>query len=214
MSEDRRKIRVLIVDDHPMVRQGLRLFLDLQDDIEIAGEAENGEEAVHMAGELQPDVILMDLVMPVMDGIRATEAIRRQNPRARIIALTSFIEDDKVLPVIRAGAIGYLLKDVQPTDLVAAIRAAFKGQSILHPDATKRLVNGLTETNPADELSPRERDVLHLIAKGRSNKEIAAELNIGEKTVKTHVSNVLAKLGVQDRTQAALYAVKHGLADD
>ena len=199
-----------------VVRQGLRMFLSLDADLEIVGEAADGAEAVRLAGELKPDVVLMDLVMPGMDGIAATRAIRRQLPEVEVVALTSFLEDASVVGAVRAGAIGYLLKDTQADELCRAIRAAAAGQVQLSPQAAARLMRELkTPANPsAAALSERETEVLRCLARGQSNKEIAAHLRIGETTVKTHVSNVLAKLGLASRTQAALYAVQSGLLSD
>lgn len=211
------KITVLIVDDHAMVRQGLRTFLELQDDIEVVGEASNGAEAVEQTRQLLPDVVLMDLVMPEMDGIAATRQICAFHPGAKVIALTSFAEDDKVFPAIKAGASGYLLKDVSPSDLVDAVRATHRGETQLHPDIAKKLMNQVahrTEEPTPDELTERELEVLRLIAGGLSNREIAKELVISEKTVKTHVSNILSKLHLADRTQAAIYALKRGLGPE
>ncbi len=208
------KITVLIVDDHAMVRQGLRTFLELQDDIEVVGEASNGADAVEQTRQLLPDVVLMDLVMPEMDGIAATRQICAFHPGAKVIALTSFAGDDKVFPAIKAGASGYLLKDVSPSDLVDAIRAAQRGETQLHPEIARKLMNQVahgTEEPPPAELTARELEVLRLIAGGRSNRQIAQELVISEKTVKTHVSNILSKLHLADRTQAAIYALKRGL---
>ena len=222
-------IRVLIVDDHEVVRQGLRTFLELQDDssglpIEVVGEAADGAEAVELAGRFQPDVILLDLVMPIMDGIAATPQILECCPRSRIIVLTSFGEEDKVFPAIRAGAHGYLLKDIRPDDLVQAIRAAYLGQAQLHPDVAQKLMSavakggtlpsGQSHEPAAETLTEREREVLRLLASGLSNREIAGELVIGETTVKSHVSSILDKLDLEDRTQAAIYALRHGLAAD
>jgi len=209
-------IRVLLADDHSVVRQGLRMFLSLDADLEIVGEAADGAEAVRLAGELKPDVVLMDLVMPGMDGIAATRAIRRQLPEVEVVALTSFLEDASVVGAVRAGAIGYLLKDTQADELCRAIRAAAAGQVQLSPQAAARLMRELkTPATPsAAALSERETEVLRCLARGQSNKEIAAHLRIGETTVKTHVSNVLAKLGLASRTQAALYAVQSGLLSD
>jgi two-component system, NarL family, response regulator LiaR len=209
-------IRVLIADDHAVVRQGLRTFLDLQADIDVVGEAGDGEEAVAATGELRPDVILLDLVMPQLDGIGALRRMREAAPAARVIVLTSFGEDDRLFAALRAGAVGFLLKDVEPPELVRAIRTAHAGQSPLSPAVAARVVEELASGGgagraPADELTPRELEVLCLIARGRSNKRIALELGVAEKTVKTHVSHVLAKLGLSDRTQAALYAVREGL---
>jgi NarL family two-component system response regulator LiaR len=204
-------IRVVLADDHAVVRQGLRTFLDLQEDIEVVAEASDGEEAVAAAAELDPDVVLLDLVMPGLDGLGALKRLRAG--RARILVLTSFGDDDKLFAALRAGAAGYLLKDVQPTELVRAIRSAHAGESPLSPAIATRVVEEVAQggVNAHDDLTPRELDVLALIARGRSNKVIARELGVAEKTVKTHVSHILAKLGVSDRTQAALYAVKQGL---
>jgi NarL family two-component system response regulator LiaR len=209
-------IRVLIADDHAVVRQGLRTFLELQGDIDVVGEAGNGEEAVAVAAQHAPDVILLDLVMPELDGIGALRRLREAAPAARVIVLTSFGEDERLFAALRAGAVGYLLKDVEPPELVRAIRTAHAGQSPLSPAVAARVVEELASGGsgraaPADELTPRELEVLCLIARGRSNKRIALELGVAEKTVKTHVSHVLAKLGLSDRTQAALYAVREGL---
>jgi two-component system, NarL family, response regulator LiaR len=201
-------IRVLIADDHAVVWQGLRTFLGLQEDIDVVGEAADGEEALALAERLAPDVVLIDLVMPGVDGIEALRRLRERVPAARAIVLSSFVEDDKLFPAVRAGAAGYLLKDVQPQELVAAIRTVHGGGALLHPTVAARLMEELAD----DPLTPREREVLALIGRGLPNKQIARELGIAEKTVKAHVSAVLAKLGVSDRTQAALYAVREGLA--
>ncbi|HJS96659.1 MAG TPA: response regulator transcription factor [Solirubrobacteraceae bacterium] len=215
------RIRILIVDDHAVVREGLRAFLALQDGFEIVGEAADGEEAVERAAELEPDVILMDLVMPKLDGVSAMRALRRRGgggSKAHVIVLTSFLDDDRLLPALEAGAAGYLLKNSQPTELARAVRAAQAGEAIIDPTAAARLVNVLSGSdNPRrgtprlDQLTDREREVLVLIAQGRANKRIALELGISEKTVKNHVGHVLAKLGVTDRTQAAVLAVQEGL---
>ena len=215
MNEE--KITVLIVDDHAVVRQGLRTFLELYDDIKVVGEASNGAEAVEQTRRLPPDVVLMDLVMPKMDGIAATREIHALSPGTKVIALTSFAEDDKVFPVIKAGASGYLLKDVSPSDLVKAIQAAHRGEAHLHPEIAKKLMGEFADRGKKPvpgELTEREQEVLHLIARGLSNREIARELGISEKTVKTHVGNILSKLHLADRTQAAIYAIKKGLAPD
>lgn len=217
------KIRVLIVDDHAVVRQGLRMFIEMQNDMEILGEASNGNEAVEMSARLEPDVILLDLLMPGMDGVEATRRILHSNPQARVLILTSFGEDDKVFPAIRAGAQGYLLKDVQPSDLVQSIREIHQGKAQLHSDVARRLMmavsddtinkkpNRASPPNELDRLTDREQEVLDLIARGCTNREIAEQMVISEKTVKTHVSNLLDKLGLEDRTRAAIWALKHGL---
>lgn len=209
-------IRVLIVDDHAVVREGLRGFLALQDDVEVVGEAADGEEAVGAVAALQPDVALVDLVMPGVDGIEAIKRIGALDVPTRVLVLTSFTDEDKMLPAVRAGAVGYLLKDVAPADLVAAIRTVDAGETLLHPTVVRELVREVSRDDRAAvdaPLTAREREVLALIARGRANKAIAFELGVAEKTVKTHVSNILAKLGVADRTQAALYAVREGLVD-
>ncbi len=211
-------IRVLIADDHAVVRQGLRTFLELQEDVEVVGDVADGEQAVAAALDLDPDVVLMDLVMPGVDGVEAIGRIAQRSPATRVIALTSFLDDDKVLPAVRAGAAGYLLKDVGPNDLVRAIRTVHEGEALLHPAVAARLMEEvagprLTSVQDGDPLTARERDVLAEIARGLSNKRIARELGISEATVKVHVSNVLRKLGVTDRTQAALHAVREGLVD-
>jgi DNA-binding NarL/FixJ family response regulator len=210
-------IAVLIVDDHAVVREGLRAFLELQDGIEVAGEAGDGEEALERALALRPDVILMDLVMPKLDGVGAMRELRARVPGSRVIVLTSFLDDERLLPAIQAGAAGYLLKNAEPAELARAIRAAHGGETIIDPTVASRLVQAIADgrRSPADQtLTRREREVLELIARGRSNKRIALELEISEKTVKTHVGHVLAKLGVSDRTQAALVAVREGLVTE
>ena len=207
-------IRVLIVDDHGVVREGLRAFLDLQDGLEVVGEAADGRQALAQAERLRPDVILMDLVMPHLDGVGAMRELRRRMPEIRVVALTSFLDEERLLPAIQAGAAGYLLKDAEPAEVVRAVRAAHEGQAIIAPAAAARLVDAISQSagpSPHDRLTAREREVLELIANGRSNKLIALELGISEKTVKAHVGRVLAKLGVADRTQAALLAVREGL---
>lgn len=209
------KIKVLLVDDHQVVRQGLRTFLELHDDIEVIGEAADGETAVELAAKLQPAVVLMDLVMPRLDGIAATRLIKAAEPEVQVIALTSFAEDDKVIPAIRAGASSYLLKDVSPDALVQAIRAVERGETPLHPDVARKLmeqVRGGTAAVP-DQLTARELDVIRLVGQGRSNSEIAEVLVISQKTAKTHISNILGKLGLQDRTQLAIYAIRNGLTE-
>jgi DNA-binding NarL/FixJ family response regulator len=204
-------IRVLIADDHAVVRQGLRTFLDLQDDIEVVAEAADGEEALAAIERTEPDVVLMDLVMPGVDGIEALRRLRERAPATRAIVLSSFVDDDKLFPAVRAGAAGYLLKDVQPQELVAAIRTVHAGGSLLHPVVAARLMDELATSAPLEQLTAREREVLALIGRGLANKLIARELGIAEKTVKAHVSSVLSKLGLTDRTQAALFAVREGL---
>ncbi len=210
-------IRVLIADDHHVVRRGLMFFLKTQKDMDIVGEATNGKEAVQLTANLKPDVILMDLVMPVMDGIEATKRIKATDPEIQILMLTSFSDRDHVIPALKAGAAGYQLKDIEPDDLADAIRKLMRGENTLHPEATTQLEKEWEPVvpNPHEEhpLTPREQDVLSELTKGKSNKEIASSLFVTEKTVKTHISNIFAKLHVQDRTQAALYAVKHGLTE-
>jgi len=222
------KIRVLIVDDHAMVRQGLRTFLELQDvsalPIEVVGEAANGVEAVAQAQKTQPDIVLLDLMMPEMDGLQATPKIIESSPRSRVIILTSFGEEDKVLPAIRAGAQGYLLKDIPPAQLVQAVREAYLGKVQLHPEVARKLMSAVaakeelparhTSTKPDDGLTEREQEVLDLIADGLNNRAIAEKLVISEKTVKTHVSSILSKLHLEDRTKAAIYALRRGKAED
>ena len=207
---------MLVVDDHAVVREGLRAFLDLQDGIEVVGEAADGEEALAAAERLRPDVVLMDLVMPRLDGVRALRALRERLPKTRVIVLTSFLDDDKLLPALRAGAAGYLLKNAQPQELARAVRLADAGEALLDPVVAARLVESLAtseEDRPLDRLTPREREVLELIGRGFPNKRIAQRLDVSEKTVKTHVGHVLAKLGVNDRTQAAVFAVRAGLVE-
>ncbi len=205
-------IRVLVVDDHGVVRKGLRMYLGADPEFEIVGEARNGREAVQLARELRPDVVLMDLLMPVMDGIRATAAIRSELPEIEVIALTSVLEDAAVSEAVRAGAIGYLLKDAESQELVTAIKAAAAGQVYLTSAALARLVNDVGMPQKAvDALTTREIDVLRLLASGKSNREIGQALSITDQTVKSHVSHVLDKLGVNSRTQAALYAIENGL---
>jgi NarL family two-component system response regulator LiaR len=200
----------LIADDHAVVREGLRTFLELQEGIEVAGEASDGREAVDEAERLLPDVVLMDLVMPRLDGVEAMRELRTRVPGARVVVLTSFLDDERVLPALRAGAAGYLLKNVEPRELARSIRLAAAGEALIDPAVAARLVDALGSDRRAEqaELTPREQEVLDLIGRGFANKRIALELGIAEKTVKTHVSHVLAKLGVSDRTQAALYAVR------
>jgi NarL family two-component system response regulator LiaR len=205
-------ITVMLIDDHRVVRQGLRDFLELQGDIEIVGEASSGEEGVQIARELLPDVVLMDLVMPGIDGVETTRRVKAASPSSRVIVLTSFADDNKVFPAIKAGAISYLLKDISPEELAHAIRAAQRNEAVLHPEVAAKLMQEFSapKGNEAmvEQLTARELDVLRLIAKGKSNKEIADTLIVSEKTIKTHVSNILSKLHLADRTQAAIYALK------
>ena len=214
MTEGNEPIRVLLVDDHAVVREGLRSYLELEATLDIVGEASNGKEALRRARELRPDVVLMDLVMPEMDGVEATRSIREQVPNARVIVLTSFIEEEKVHAALHAGAAGYLLKDAEADEVANAIRAAHRGEVHLDPAVAKRLMQSLRSPKPQDAAEPltdREREVLVLVAQGRANKEIGRQLGISERTARTHVSNILGKLGLASRTQAALYAVREGL---
>jgi NarL family two-component system response regulator LiaR len=210
------KITVIIVDDHAIVRQGLRTYLQLQPDIEVVGEAPNGKEAIALVAETLPDIVLMDLVMPVMDGVEATRAVRSLSPNTRVIVLTSFSEDEKVFASIKAGAQGYLMKDVHPTDLVQALRSVNKGEAQLDPEIARKVMQEFANpapTTPKHDLTERELEVLRLIAQGKSNKDISEELVLSEKTVKTHVSNILQKLHLSDRTQAAVYALRQKIVD-
>lgn len=204
-------IRVLIADDHSVVRQGLRMFLNLDSEIEIVGEATTGEEALRLAREHRPDVVLMDLLMPGMGGVAATREMRAEIPDVEVIALTSVLEDEAVTGAIRAGAIGYVLKNTEADELRQAIKSAAAGQVHLSPEAAARLVREVQIPGSPEALTERETAVLRLVAKGQANKQVARELGIGEQTVKTHVSNILGKLQLQSRTQAALYAVERGL---
>jgi two-component system, NarL family, response regulator LiaR len=204
-------IRVLITDDHGVVRQGLRMFLSLDPDIQVVGEAQDGREALAMARELKPDVVLMDLLMPVMDGLESTKAIRTELPEVEVIALTSVLEGASVTGAIRAGAIGYLLKDTDAEGLHQAIRGAAEGGVHLSPEAAAHLMREVRAPENPEALSDRETEVLRLLARGKTNKQIASELYMEEHTVKAHVSSILMKLGVQSRTQAALHAVRTGL---
>jgi DNA-binding NarL/FixJ family response regulator len=205
-------IRVLVVDDHQVVRHGLRTFLDIQDDIEVIGEAGDGGEAVAATEELSPDVVLLDLQLPTVDGVEALRMLRERGCTAKVLVLTSFTEPSSVVPALRAGAAGYLFKDVEPDALAQAIRAVHAGQVLLEPEVAAALLADNAPNERAASLTDREREVLAEIARGRSNREIARALVLSEKTVKTHVSSILAKLGLSDRTQAALFAVKSGLA--
>ncbi len=221
MMTDVEKITVLIVDDHQVVRQGLRTFLELHDEVVVVGEAGDGVTAVELVRQLKPDIVLMDLVMPRLDGIAATRQVKALSPHTRVIALTSFTEDDKVFPAIQAGASSYLLKDVSPDNLLEAIRAVHRGEARLHPDIARKLMEQVAQqAAPGREVQPlptdlteREGEVIRLVAEGCSNHEIAQKLVISDKTVKTHISNILSKLNLQDRTQLAIYAIRNGLVD-
>jgi DNA-binding NarL/FixJ family response regulator len=206
-------IRVLLADDHAVVREGVRSFLQLQEGIEVVGEAGDGVTAQRMAEELNPDVVLMDLLMPEGDGVAAIAGLHRTLPSTRVLVLSSYIDDAQVFNAIQAGAAGYLLKDVAPEALAKAIRDVHAGQAVLHPEAASRLMHRTVEPQVGADLTPRERDVLRLLAEGFPNKEIGRRLFVSEKTVKTHVSSILQKLGVRDRTQAALAAVRLRLLD-
>lgn len=213
------KIKVLIVDDHAIVRQGLRTLLELMEDIIVVGEAANGKIALDLISQLNPDVVMMDLMMPEMNGITATRQICAQNPGIKIIALTSFLEDKNIIPAIQAGATSFLLKDVSPNELVDTIRAAFRGEARLHPNVARKLMERVSsqtasQANPVSGITDREMDVLRLVAQGMSNREIAGTLVISEKTVKTHISSLLGKLNLNDRTQLAIYALKNGFIKD
>ncbi|QJD83111.1 response regulator [Cohnella herbarum] len=212
------KIRLLLADDHQLVLKGISFFLGLQPDFEIVGEAHNGKEAVELAAELQPDIVLMDLNMPVMDGIEASRLISEQHPNVKVLVLTSFSDRSHIVPALQTGAIGYMLKEVEPDQLVEAIRSAYKGNIQLHPEISNAILSQLSpiahepKKLPGKEainsLTPREIEVLEQLTKGLSNKEIAQALVVAEKTVKTHVSSILSKLNLSDRTQAALFAVQ------
>ncbi|SDO82033.1 two component transcriptional regulator, LuxR family [Paenibacillus sp. yr247] len=214
---DNTLIKVLLVDDHEMVRIGLAAVLGTEEGIEVVGEASNGQDGIRLAQEYRPDVVLMDLVMEGMDGIETTRKLLQLYPDCKVIVLTSFLDDEKMYPVIEAGAFSYLLKTSRASEIAQAIRAAAKGQSILESQVASKIMNRFRQPKPVaephEELTDREMEVLRLIAKGKSNQELADDLFIGVKTVKFHVTNVLAKLGVEDRTQAAIYAFKHGLAE-
>lgn len=209
------QIRVLITDDHEMVRMGLSGYLSLEDGFEVVGEAENGEEALKMVEAVQPDVVLMDLIMPVMDGVEATKRIKAVRPETAVIVLTSYVQDEQIMAALQAGAISYLLKTSKAQEIAGAIRSAVRGESRLDPTVATTLTNNVRKKQehlPHEELTERELEVLRLLGEAKTNQEIADQLYIGVKTVKTHVSNILLKLGLEDRTQAAVYAVKHGLA--
>lgn len=216
MTEEDGPIRVILVDDHEVVRRGLRGFLELQDDIDVVGEASDGAIAVELAARERPDVILMDLLMPNMDGLTAIGRIKQEQPEIEIVAVTSFIEEEKVTSALEAGASGYLLKDADAEEVAQAVRAAHAGEVHLDPAVARLLAQRMRsrkETEPVEPLTPREKEVLAQLGKGASNKEIAYELSITERTARTHVSNILGKLGLASRTQAALWAVEHKLID-
>jgi NarL family two-component system response regulator LiaR len=214
--DDSAPIRVFIADDHTIVRKGIRAVLEVVPDIEVVGEAEDGRDAVYRVAELEPDVILMDLVMPEMDGIEAIQRIQERQPGAHILVLTTFAGEDKIFPAIKAGALGYHLKDSRPQELVQAIRQVYRGESSLHPVIARKVLEELTRPSnrppTPDPLTPREVEVLRLVAQGLENPEIAEKLVITEATVRTHVSNITSKLHVASRTQAALYALREGIA--
>lgn len=218
MSEphSKQRIRILIADDHAIVREGLRALIETEPQMELVAEAADGVEAVQKAGELRPDVILLDLMMPRKNGIAAISEIKQQDPKAHILVLTSFAEDALVFPAIKAGALGYLLKDSAPQELLKAIRSVYRGEASLHPTIARKLVGELhhpPSLPPTPEpLTEREAEVLNLVAQGLSNQEIAEVLNVSERTVRTHVSNILGKLHLANRTQAALFALREGLA--
>ncbi len=203
-------IRILLVDDHTVVRRGLRLAFDLEEDLEVVGEAANGQEALAKVEELKPDVVVMDLLMPVMNGVDATRAIRRDHPDVEVVALTSVLEDRLVIDVVEAGASGYMLKETRPDELFEAVRAAARGEVRLDPRAQQRLVREVRAPEVKEALTERELEVLKLVAVGASNKGVAQQLGISEATVKSHVSNMLSKLGLKSRTQAALHAIREG----
>lgn len=210
-------IRVMLVDDHGMVREGLKYYLEVEDDIEVAGEAADGGEAALLAGKLNPDVILMDLIMPDVDGVEGTRLCLEASPGSKVVVLTSKAEDDLVLPAVRAGALSYLLKDVSASELANAIRSAASGKPTLHPMAASKMMQemqaGKKEKEERKQISPREMEVLHLIARGFSNRKIAEDLYISERTVKTHVTHLLEKLDLHDRTQLAIYAINNKLVE-
>jgi len=213
MSE---RITVLLVDDHAMVRQGVKTFLETQADLSVVGEAGSGEEAVGLTAQYVPDVILMDLIMPDMDGVEATRQVKQVSPRSQVVVLTSYHEDEHIFPALKAGALSYVLKDLSAEELAVAVRKAAAGEAVLHPRVAARVIKELQglrndKVNPFTELSERELEVLKLIADGMSNAEMAAKLVLSEKTIKGHVSNILGKLHLVDRTQAAVYAWREGI---
>ncbi len=211
LETETKKVRLLIVDDHSMVREGVKMYLGFDSTLEIVGEASNGEEALEQAAKLQPDVVLMDLIMPVMDGVTTIGEMKKRHPDTEIIALTSVLEDEKVVGAVQAGAIGYLLKDSKPQELIDAIHAAGRGEVRLHPEAAKRLMRQVKTPDMRESLTPRETDILKMIGRGYSNKDVSKELELSEYTIKAHVSSLLSKLGLSSRTQAALFALKQGL---
>ncbi|MBP1938482.1 response regulator [Paenibacillus sediminis] len=215
--ETETQIKVLIVDDHEMVRIGLAAVLGTEEDIEVVGEASNGADGIRLAGEYKPDVVLMDLVMEGIDGIETTRQLLKLQPSSKVIVLTSYLDDEKMYPVIEAGAFSYLLKTSRASEIADAIRAAVRGEPVLESQVASKMMSKFrqtkTETLPHEQLTEREMEVLRLLAQGKSNQEIADELIIGIKTVKFHVTNIFTKLGVEDRTQAAIYAYKNGLAE-
>jgi NarL family two-component system response regulator LiaR len=208
-------IKILIVDDHIVVREGMKTFINYQPDMLAVGEAENGEEAIHLAEKLKPDIVLLDLVMPVRDGISAIEPIKKVNPDGKIIVLTSFSEDDKVFPAIEKGALGYLIKDSPPRELLAAIRAVHRGESVLHPTIARKVVRQLSAPQkfgkPGDELTNRETEILTFVAQGMSNQQICEQIGVSDRTIRNYISNILSKLGLENRVQAALFALREGL---
>jgi two-component system, NarL family, response regulator LiaR len=212
LSNKLNHIKVFLVDDHALVREGIKMYLKFDEHLEVIGEATNGEEALAKVASLKPDVVLMDLVMPIMDGVSAIAELKRQHPEVEIIALTSVLEDDKIFGAVQGGAIGYLLKDSKPQDLIDAVHAAGRGEVRLHPEVAKRFVKQIKTPDMREALTPRETDMLRLIGRGYSNKDICAEFGVSMHTVKTHVMILFDKIGVVSRTQAALFAIKHGLA--
>jgi two-component system, NarL family, response regulator LiaR len=215
MTVEQQAVRILIVDDHTIVRKGIKALLAEMSDIQVVGEADNGLEAINLSKELEPDVILMDLLMPKMDGIEATRRITALQPKVRVLVLTSFVGDDKIFPAIKAGAMGYLLKESEPNELIQAIYKVYRGEPSLHPVIAKKMMKEILDqpvTKPSSEpLTAREIEVLQLLAKGLSNDEIAAQLVISEVTVRTHISHLLAKLHMANRVQATLYALREGI---